>query len=92
MIRRIQDWMFRQALIERSERHRMGYAWALSELHRGLDPADAPHQDDCNLYFYLGVADACYDWNNSISADAMWDKANEDLEKTQPLPRLELTL
>lgn len=83
MIRWLQNRIFRQTLIERSLRHRMGYEWAMSILHRGKEPDPAHFRDDSNMYFEIGVDDAVFDWDNSIDADSMWGEA---LERTQPLP------
>jgi hypothetical protein len=77
--------MFRQTLIERSIRHRMGYEWAMQLLHRKIEPCDWPYDDYTNRWFDCGVSDAVRDWKRRINADELWAQAVEDLERTQPL-------
>ena len=75
-------WL-RQTLIEQSKRHRMGYEWAMSELHRGSDPkwyllGGAHDKYGSDPYFDRGAADAIFDFGR-MNADAMWNQRKEQL-------------
>lgn len=85
MMRWLSLFWFKQMLMERSKRHRLGYEWALRELHQDRDPeVMLEGHTDC---FDQGAMDAVRDWKSSVDADSMWAKAAEDdLERTQKLP------
>jgi hypothetical protein len=89
MIRWLKLWWFRQTLLERSARYQSGYDWAMRELHAGQRLAPMP---ELGRAFMCGMYDACYDWGTRIHADSIWDRRSEELERTQPLPRMEQRL
>lgn len=89
MIRGLKLWLYRQTLLERSTRYQNGYDWAMRELHRGHSIVEQPKFEEArSMYFMCGVYDACYDWGTQIHADSIWDRRCEELERTQPLPRM----
>lgn len=58
-------WLLKRRLIERSQQHRLGYAWAISELQRGRDPEPRLFYHtsyNADWSFDIGAADAIFDW------------------------------
>ena len=71
-------WLIRRRLTARNRQYRLGYTWAMSELHRGSDPEQYlfSKYNTGPFHFDIGARDAIYDFNN-MDAEAMWAKRRE---------------